>query len=88
MPGAELDLILTNLQDTLLVGNPDITFFKASYKNVPKYAMEYKDIAQKGNINYLTLDQPTTFIFKLPYLMNNIDQEDENEFNQNIEYTQ
>ena len=50
--------------------------------------MEYKDIAQKGNINYLTLDQPTTFIFKLPYLMNNIDQEDENEFNQNIEYTQ
>lgn len=65
MTGGLLNLVSHGPSNLLLYGNPQKTFFKASYKKVTNYGLQKFRIDYEGS-RVLRMNEPTEMIFKIP----------------------
>ena len=49
MPGGEIQLSAYGSENQILTGNPQITFFKETFKRYTNFAMEHIDILCEGS---------------------------------------
>jgi hypothetical protein len=64
MPGGLIQLIAIGAQDYLLSGNPEISYFKKTYKTHTNFAMESMKV--NFNRNYISFTEKTTLIANIP----------------------
>lgn len=65
MPGGEIQLSAYGSENQILTGNPQITFFKETFKRYTNFAMEHIDILFEGS-NELSFSGTTTMRVKIP----------------------
>ena len=65
MPGGEIQLSAYGSENQILTGNPQITFFKETFKRYTNFAMEHIDILIEGS-NELSFTGTTTMRVKIP----------------------
>lgn len=65
MGGGILDLVATGVQDVILIGNPEKTFFKTKYSKYTNFGMQKFRIDYNG-LRTLRLSEESEFKFKIP----------------------
>lgn len=70
MPSSDLELFLINSQDSKLIGNPEIKFFKGVFKRFSLFSMELLNIIPKTSDNNLKFNEEKIIEFEIPYVVN------------------
>ena len=65
MGGGILDLVATGVQDVILIGTPEKTFFKTKYSKYTNFGMQKFRIDYNG-LRTLRLSEESEFRFKIP----------------------
>lgn len=70
MPSSDIQLVLINVQDVILIGNPKISFFKGFFKKYSRFSMELLNITPTTTNNYLKNKVENTINFEISHKNN------------------